>query len=312
MTEYDRDNLDYELDDISDRLEELKEDEKEYGRFISDDLEILSDYYDLMEDEGLTKAEFNRYKAQCIHRLKTKKYVSAPDVNAKALKFAHNLCKLGCLTKEEYEMVKHRMEQLSLGEKQSTVLSDKDYNLHYKSSERNAETRGAKLFAELKDLFKSKKKGTIDEEKYLSEKERIIEKIIKSNDTLQSDTYKYASELSLMGAITSDEYERIIQDSMDDRLNNAPINTAEERRIRDLRNFIEQEKEEYDEEEYERNREARNERLAYLWELIKVVLYIVSIPFRIILWLSEVCLFGYKEVWKRDEMERIMRERDRD
>lgn len=47
--------LDYELDDISEKLEEIEEDAEEYGRYISDDLEILSDYYDLVEDDTVSK-----------------------------------------------------------------------------------------------------------------------------------------------------------------------------------------------------------------------------------------------------------------
>lgn len=302
MTEYDYDNLDDEQSD-----------------FISDDLDILSDYYDLMKEDGLTKSEFDKYKAQCISRLKTKNYIPTSDHDVSALKFAHSLHKSGCLTKEEYEMVKKRIEQLSQKEIELTISSNNDYKLKYKSSPKDIETRGTKLFAELKDLFKSKKKGLIDEEKYLSEKEIIIEKIVNSNDTLQSDTYKYASELSLIGAITSDDYERIIQDSMNDRLINAPSNKAEEKRLRDFQLYIEQEEAENKTQE----ETERKDRLAYCWELLKFILvnlwelfkllfYIFSIPFRIVFWFLEIGAVGYENVWKRDEMERIMREKDDD
>lgn len=104
--------LDYELDDISEKLEEIEEDAKEYGRYISDDLEILSDYYDLLEDERLTLSEFNKYKAQCLHRIKTIKYISDPNVDSLSLKFAHSLFQRKCLTRDEYEMIKQRMQQI--------------------------------------------------------------------------------------------------------------------------------------------------------------------------------------------------------
>lgn len=306
MTEYDRDDLDYELDDISDRLEELEEDEEEYGRFISDDLEILSDYFDLKEDEGLTAAEFKKYKNQCMRRIKTKKYNSAPDVNAKALKFAHSLHKVKCLTKDEYEMIKQRIEQLSEGNRQSITSPNKDYKLHYNSATRKANaSKGEKLYDNLRNLFQSMKSGEIDEEKYLIEKESIIDKIVNSDDIAQEYTYKYAGELYQIGAITSDEYQMIIQDAMDDRLSETPANEMD----------------------YESDtNESCNSFLkflswckkvapyvlnALLW-CINIALYIVLIPLKVGLWLLEVSLFGYKAVWQRDELERIMRERKDD
>ena len=303
MTEYDRDDLDYELDDISDKLKEYEDDEKEYGRFISDDLEILSDYFDLKEDQGLTEAEFKKYKTQCIRRLKTNKYNSAPDVNVKALKFAHSLHKVKCLTKDEYEMIKQRIEQFSEENRQSIISPNKDYELHYNSTPRKARaSKEEKLYDNLRNLFQSMKSGEIDEEKYLTEKESIIDKIVNSNDITHELTYKYAGEMYQIGAITSDEYQKIIQDAMDDRFN-TPSNKAERIKAQ---------------EETE-----RKDRLAYCWELIKSILldlwelfkllfYIFSIPFRIIFWFLEISAVGYENVWKRDQFKRIMQERDDD
>ena len=295
MTEYDRDDLDYELNDISDRLAELDDDGEDFGRFISDDLEILSDYYDLMEDEGLTEAEFKKYKTQCIHRIKTKEYTSSPYVDAKTLKFAHSLRKTGCLTKEEYEMVKRRIEQINASS------NDSHLNVHKSAAKKAMPTKGEKLYNNLRTLFKSKKSGEIDEEKYLTEKESIIEKIISSNDITQELTYKYAGELYQIGAITSDEYQKIIQDAADDRLGKISVNQLDTNESCTSFSKI-----------LSQCRKLFSCILNALLWCITAILYIVHIPLKAGIWLLEVSLFGYKAVWQRDELERIMRERKDD
>lgn len=50
---------------------------------ICKDLLILSDYFDLLKENGLTNEEFGKYKDQCMNSIQTKKYVSSPTLDAK-------------------------------------------------------------------------------------------------------------------------------------------------------------------------------------------------------------------------------------
>ena len=63
-------------------------------------------------------------------------------------------------------------------------------------------------------------------------------------------------------------------------------------------------------EEKARKERKLREAVACVWELVKyiiiAVLFVLLIPLKIALWFLEVSAFGYKEVWKRDELERIM------
>jgi hypothetical protein len=43
------------------------------------------------------------------------------------------------------------------------------------------------------------------------------------------------------------------------------------------------------------------------WELVKLLLFIVSIPFRILLWFFEVWVYGWDKVAERDLLEDAMR-----
>ena len=85
---------------------------------ICNDLLVLSDYFDLLKENGLTNEEFAKYKDQCMNSIKTKNYASSPALDAKTLKFAHSLVKSGCITNDEYEIIKHRIEKLPLEDKQ--------------------------------------------------------------------------------------------------------------------------------------------------------------------------------------------------
>lgn len=87
----------------------------------------------------------------------------------------------------------------------------------------------ADLYAGLDDLFKSKKQGLIDDEKYISEKTSIIEKIIENADISRENTYRYAGELFKKGALDSDEYNLLIRAVSGEADNIVPVeqNSAE-------------------------------------------------------------------------------------
>ena len=79
------------------------------------------------------------------------------------------------------------------------------------------------LYFDLKELFKSKKKGDIDKEKYLKEKEKILEQIISNNDIPRNEVYKSAGELFRIRAITIKEYGSIIQSALENSLKNEHV-----------------------------------------------------------------------------------------
>lgn len=102
------------------------------------------------------------------------------------------------------------------------ILAERRAIQGFRNFSKKKESAKSELFAKLKQLHKSKKSGAIEEEKYISEKESIIEEIINNNNVSREETYKFAAELFRTGAITSEEYDRIVQDSLDDSLKNAP------------------------------------------------------------------------------------------
>lgn len=91
----------------------MKKSDLEKYPLINEELGNLLDYFSLMKDGGLTQEEFAERKAKCIRNLKTKQYTSLPYLEIRTLKFANSLRKMKCLTQDEYEIIKHRIEQLS-------------------------------------------------------------------------------------------------------------------------------------------------------------------------------------------------------
>lgn len=108
---------------------------------ICKDLLVLSDYFDLLKENGLTHEEFNKYKDQCMNDIQTKKYVSSPTLDANTLKFAHSLVKSECITNDEYEIIKHRIAKLP-----------EEHKLQIAKEKRDKETKKAMGF--LWELFK--------------------------------------------------------------------------------------------------------------------------------------------------------------
>lgn len=108
-------------------MAEVNFDDSENERYVNDELDIISDYFELMTEGGLTEKEFNKHKAHCLRRLKKGKYLSSPNSDVSALKNAHSLLKSGCLTKEEYDIVKKQIEKLTEAEQKSSARSKKNY-----------------------------------------------------------------------------------------------------------------------------------------------------------------------------------------
>lgn len=112
--------------------------------------------------------------------------------------------------------------------KKSSKMSDLRGSIQgFKASGKSKSS--ADLYAELDDLLKSKKQGLIDDEKYVSEKTSIIEKIIENADISRENTYKYAGELFKKGTLDSDEYNRLIRAVSGEADNIVPVeqNSAE-------------------------------------------------------------------------------------
>ena len=91
----------------------MKKSDLEKYPLINEELGNLLDYFSLMKDGGLTQAEFAKRKAECLYNLETKQYTLIPSLEVRTLKFANSLRKMKCLTQDEYEMVKRRIEQFS-------------------------------------------------------------------------------------------------------------------------------------------------------------------------------------------------------
>ena len=106
--------------------------------------------------------------------------------------------------------------------KKSSKMSDLRSSIQgFKASGKSKSS--ADLYAGLDDLFKSKKQGLIDDEKYISEKTSIIEKIIENADISRENTYRYAGELFKKGALDSDEYNLLIRAVSGEAYNIVPV-----------------------------------------------------------------------------------------
>ena len=126
----------------------MKENDLEKYPLINEELGNLLDYFSLMNDGGLTQEEFAERKAKCLHNLKTKQYTSLPSLEIKTLKFANSLRKMKCLTQDEYEIIKHRIEQLSEEERQLKQAETEELK---KSAEKRVSNEA---LAELWEIFK--------------------------------------------------------------------------------------------------------------------------------------------------------------
>ena len=112
--------------------------------------------------------------------------------------------------------------------KKSSKMSDLRGSIQgFKASGKSKSS--ADLYAGLDDLFKSKKQGLIDDEKYISEKTSIIEKIIENAYISRENAYKYAGELFKKGTLDSDEYNLLIRAVSGEADNIVPVeqNSAE-------------------------------------------------------------------------------------
>ena len=117
----------------------MKKSDLEKYPLINEELGNLLDYFSLMKDGGLTQEEFAERKAKCLHDLKTKQYTSLPSLEIKTLKFANSLRKMKCVTQDEYEIIKHRVEQLSEEARQLKQTEAEEFErakATYKTAER--------------------------------------------------------------------------------------------------------------------------------------------------------------------------------